>query len=120
MSKVLLLNTAKIDGMHNSPCQSTNDCTTQTFLTETLSTTKFIEVTSHTDSDSSEKILKKQLFLLLAQNDNLSRVRLSKEFLITITNNHSSLKKQSIEQDNLKTCEKNPQKLVLVLPLQCK
>ena len=38
-----------------SPHQSTTDCTAQTLLTETLNTTKFTEVTSHTETVSSEK-----------------------------------------------------------------
>ena len=52
-----MLNTAKLARIHYSSRQSTTDCITQTLLTEILNTTKFIEVTFHTDTDtgSSEK-----------------------------------------------------------------
>ena len=50
-----MLNTAKLARIHYSSRQSTTDCITQTLLTEILNTTKFIEVTFHTDTGSSEK-----------------------------------------------------------------
>lgn len=50
-----MVNTAKLAEIHYSPCKSTTDCTTHTMLTETLHTTKFIEVTSHTGTGSNDK-----------------------------------------------------------------
>ena len=50
-----MLNTAKLARIHYSSRQSTTDCITQTLQTEILNTTKFIEVTFHTDTGSSEK-----------------------------------------------------------------
>lgn len=48
-----MLNSAKLAVMHYSPHPSTTDCTTETMVTETLNTTNFIEVNSHTETGSS-------------------------------------------------------------------
>ena len=64
-----LENVSSLDFLPNAlfSHQSTTDCTAQTLLTETLNTTKFIEVTSHTETFSTEKESEKTtLFLLLA------------------------------------------------------
>lgn len=50
-----MLNSAKLAVMHYSPHPSTTDCTTETMVTETLNTTNFIEVNSHTETGSSQK-----------------------------------------------------------------
>ena len=87
----------------------------QTPITETLNTTKFVEVTFHTDTGSSEKDFEKTTVSIvgkkqypeqgLPEQKNLESVPQTRYFNRKL----SSQEKQSTEQDNLKTYEKTPQ-----------
>ena len=63
LTSQFLENVSSLDFLPNAlfPHQSITDCTAQTLLTKTLNTTKFIEVTSHTETFSIEKEPEKQL-----------------------------------------------------------